>query len=147
MADDSIPHGADNGDGRPAGLFASLRGVFDTVLGIARTRLDLVGIELAEEKERLVGLLVTVAAIVFALAFAVLFLTLAVVALFWENRVIALGACTLVYAGVGAWLVAHLRAQLAAHPPLFAATIAELAKDRDALRETMSRPSGVPPLP
>ncbi len=130
-----------------AGVFASLRGLAETLLGIAATRFNLLGVEVAEEKERLVALLVTAIALVFAFAFSALLLTLLVVALFWDNRVAALAGCAVFYGAIGAWLWSHLSAQLAEHPPLFAATIAELNKDRDALRETLTRPPGVPPLP
>ena len=141
--------GADgHADGSPAeGLFASLRGVLVTALGIASTRFELIGIEVAEERERLVALLITAVAAVFAFSFAALLLTLLVVALFWDNRLLALGACAAVYAAAGAWLVTRLRTLLTERPPLFAATIAELEKDRDALRETLKRPPGVPPMP
>lgn len=136
------------GDGsRPAGPFASLRGLCDTLLGIAGTRFELIGIEVAEQRERLVRLLITAVAAVFALSFAALMLTFFVVVMFWDNRLLAIGACALVYGVVGAWLVVRLQAGLAANPPMFAATIAELEKDRDALRETLKRPPGVPPLP
>jgi len=143
------PQGADGQPegSPPGGLFASLRGVFVTVLGIARTRIELIGIEVAQERERLVGLLITAVAAVFALSFAALLLTMMVVVLFWESRLIALGVCTAVYTLAGAWLVTRLHTQLAEHPPLFAATIAELEKDRDALRAGMQRPEGVPPQP
>ena len=130
-----------------AGLFASLRALAETLLGIAATRFNLLGVEVAEEKERLVALLVTAIALVFAFAFSALMLTLLVVALFWDNWLAALAGCAVFYGAIGAWLWSHLRAQLAAHPPLFAATVAELNKDRDALRETLTRPPGVPPLP
>lgn len=135
-------------DGGPAtGLYASLRGVLVTALGIVSTRFELIGIEVAEERERLVALLITAVATVFAFSFAALFLTFLVVALFWDNRLLALGACAAVYAVAGTWLVARLRTQLTERPSLFAATIAELEKDRDALRETLNRPPGVPPMP
>ena len=128
-------------------MFASLRGLAETLLGIAATRFELLGIEVAEEKERLVGLLLTALALVFAFAFAALMLTLLVVALFWDQRLLALAACAVFYGALGAWLCSYLRAQLAAHPPLFAGTISELNKDCDALRATLARPPGVPPLP
>lgn len=148
MADRQPSSGPDgHSDARPSGLFASLHGVIDTVLGIAGTRFELIGIEVAEEKERLAALLVTAIATVFAFCFAALLLTLLVVAAFWDNRLVALGVCALVYAAAGAWLVLRLRTQLASRPAMFAATIAELAKDRDALRENLRRPPGVPPLP
>ncbi len=131
---------------RPAGLFASLRGVLVSVLGIAGTRLELIGLEVAQEKERLVGLLFTVLAAAFALSLAVLLATFLVIAHFWDSyRLTAIGAFVVLYAVLGGWLITGLKRELAAHPPLFSATLAELEKDRAALRAGMQR--GEPPAP
>ena len=131
---------------RPAGalgVFASLRAVLATVLGIAGTRFELLGIEFAEEKERLVAFAITGFIAAFALSFAVLLLTLFCVVLFWDShRLIVIGGFAVLYAAAGAWAVARLRAQLAAHPALFAGTVAELEKDRDALRAAMKQSAG-----
>ena len=104
---------------RPAGLIASLRGVLVSVLGIAGTRIELIGLEVAEEKERLVGLLFTVLAAAFALSLAVLLVTFLVIAHFWDSyRLTAIGGFALLYAAVGGWLITGLKRELAAHPPL-----------------------------
>ena len=122
------------------GVFASLRAVLVTVLGIAGTRFELLGIEFAEERERLVALAITGFAAALALSFAALMLTLFCVVLFWDShRLVVIGGFTLLYFAVGAWSVARLRAQLDAHPALFAATVAELEKDRDTLRSAMKQ--------
>lgn len=129
---------------RPAGVLATLRALFVNLLGIAGTRFELLGIELAEEKERLVGLLFTAIAAAFALSLAVLLITLFCVVYFWEtHRLPVIAGFAVFYIGIGVWMVSRLQAQLASHPPLFAGTIAELEKDRAALRETLKRP--VPP--
>ena len=131
---------------RPAGalgVFASLRAVLATVLGIAGTRFELLGIEFAEEKERLVALAITGFIAAFALSFAVLLLTLFCVVLFWDShRLVVIGGFAVLYFAAGAWAVARLRAQLAAHPALFAGTVAELEKDRDTLRAAMKQSAG-----
>jgi uncharacterized membrane protein YqjE len=138
------PASSDGDATRPAGLVASLRGVLVSVLGIAGTRIELIGLEVAEEKERLVGLLFTVLAAAFALSLAVLLVTFLVIAHFWDSyRLTAIGSFVVLYGAVGGWLIAGLKRELAAHPPLFSATLAELEKDRAALRSSMKR--GEPP--
>ncbi len=123
------------------GVFASLRAVLVTVLGIAGTRFELLGIEFAEEKERLVALAITGVIAAFALSFAMLLVTLFCVVLFWDtHRLIVIGGFTVLYFAAGAWAVAQLRAQLAAHPALFAGTVAELEKDRETLRRALKQP-------
>ena len=122
------------------GVFASLRAVLVTVLAIAGTRFELIGIEVAEEKERLVAIAVTGFAAAFAMSFAILLLTLFFVVWFWDtHRLVVIGGFTMLYFAAGAWSIARLRAQLDAHPALFAATVAELEKDRDTLRSAMKQ--------
>ena len=124
------------------GVFASLRAVLVTVLGIAGTRFELLGIEFAEEKERLAALAITGVAAALALFFALLMLTLFCVVWFWDtHRLVAIGGFTVLYFVVGACAVARLRAQLAAHPAPFAGTVAELEKDRETLRSAIRQPS------
>ena len=124
------------------GVFASLRAVLVTALAIAGTRFELLGIEFAEEKERLAALAITGLVAAFALLLAVLLFTLFCVVLFWDtHRLVVIGGFTLAYFAAGAWAVARLRAQLAAHPALFAGTVAELAKDGETLRSAIKQPS------
>ena len=144
MADQDFSEQRAGADGalRAPGVFMSLRAVLVTVLGIAGTRFEMLGIELAEEKERLVALALTGFAATFALSFAILMLTFFCVVLFWDtHRLAVIGGFTLLYFALGAWLVARMRAQLDAHPSLFAGTVAQLLKDRDALRGTLKRSS------
>ncbi|HUL62998.1 MAG TPA: hypothetical protein VLW55_00130, partial [Burkholderiaceae bacterium] len=55
-------------------------------------------------------------------------------ALLWERLgPITLIAAALVYASIGLALLARLQREVAQAPPLLAATLAELAKDRDAI--------------
>ncbi len=117
------------------GLFQSLRRLLDTVLGIAQTRLELIGTELEQEKLRLLGalwqgalaLLLLGLALVCALGFLVL--------LFWEGyRLPAIGGLTLLLAGAGVWLLQRARAALRSpEGGMFALSLGEFRRDRDGL--------------
>lgn len=110
---------------------APLRRLIGSLLGLLQTRLELVGIELAEEKERLLGILfLGVAAMLFALM-ALIGLTVFVAIAFWDSyRLQALGVITAFYA-LGALACAlKARASLRNAPLPFEATLGELEKDR-----------------
>lgn len=118
-------------DAAQGGLFRSLRGLLATLLGTARTRLELLQVELETEKLRLTGIALFAVAAVFFLALAVLVFTFFVILLFWDtHRVLAAGVVALVYlaVGVACALVALRRAQ--AKSTLFAASLAQLDADR-----------------
>ena len=109
-------------------------GIARTLLSFALTRSRLAATELEEQALRLVEILAWLAAALFFLGVALLFGAVLVVLAFWDsNRVLAAGllAALFVAAGTGAALVARLR--LRERPKLFAATLAELERDRDTL--------------
>jgi len=103
-----------------------------TLLAIAHTRLELLSVDLEEEWVRLSSILIwTFAALFFAglgLIFAILFLVL----LLWDtHRLLALGIPAILFLLVAAlsWLV--VRGKYRSKPRLLAASLAELAKDRE----------------
>jgi len=116
-------------------LSGSLRALSATVIGILRTRLELLAVELAEEKNRLLAILLWALGGLLALAMGILMLSLLVVAVFWdtEHRLTALGVVAAVYflAGVAALLT--VRKKIADAPFTFDETLAELERDRQAL--------------
>jgi uncharacterized membrane protein YqjE len=117
------------------GLVASLRRLCATLIEILQTRLELLATEYEEERAWLRSLLVYALVAVFFLAFGTLLLTLFVILLFWdEYRLIAVGGVAFFYLllGLGAW--ALLRAKARNRPRFLSSTIAELGKDRAALR-------------
>lgn len=115
-------------------LPASLRGVGAQLLGMAHTRLSLAGVELAEEKDRLLRSLVLAFLGVTLLGAGLLAAGMwAVVALWDTHRLLALGVVTLAYLGAGAGLLWHVQRMLRTAPPLLSATLAELERDRRAL--------------
>jgi len=131
MIDDS-PGGAAS----RAGLFASLKGLFGTSLAPAQNRLQLLGVELAEERGRLLSLLTYGAIALICLSAGLVFLAVFLTVLLWDShRLLALGVFSALFlgAGIATLLVAVNFAR--AGSTLFKASLAELARDREALAQ------------
>ena len=116
---------------------ASLRNLGATFVALLGTRAELAVVELREEGERRKDqVVVALAAAIFALL-ALVCATLLVVVFFWDtHRLAALGGVTILHAALGAWAIATLRGMARSAPPPFAATLAELARDREMLGGT-----------
>lgn len=114
----------------------SLSALGVTVLDAFRTRLELFSLELAEARLRMVKLLGMFFVAVFLLALAVLLFSLWFAMLFWqtEYRYAALGILAGVYALTGLVLLYRLRRDLVHGESPFAATLEELRRDADMLR-------------
>lgn len=105
-----------------------------TLVSFAETRTRLAATELEEQATRLTEILVWLGAAVFLLSFAALFLSLAVLLAFWDgNRQLAALLITLFFAGAGGIAALMARARIKERPRFLAATVAELAKDRDRM--------------
>lgn len=125
------------------GTFAALKRAASTLLAMAQTRFELAGIELVEEKNRLLANVLSGFAGVLFLCFGVLLLSLAVVAHFWETyRVVALLSVGLAYVALGGFFMMSLKKQLRDAPPPFQATMAELNKDRETILNTFKHHTG-----
>lgn len=117
-----------------SGLLASVRVLFSTLLGMARTRLELIATELEEERLHLARLLLYGFLALFFFGLGVLALSLLVIAAFWDtHRLAAITVVVVVYLGSAFLCVLGLRRQMRRKPRLFSATLAELDKDRAAL--------------
>lgn len=131
---------ADSGRGpaQSPGLFASLRNLAATLVELAQTRLELLSAELAEERLRLLQILLGSFVALFFSALGVVMLTLFVVIWFWDtpHRALVTVLFAVLYLGIGgvSWLV--VRNKLRQKSGLFSASIAELAKDRQQLTPT-----------
>lgn len=116
------------------GLFDSLKTLSISLVGIVHTRLELLSTDIAEEREHLITLLVLVLLALFCLGVGVVLLAMLIVVAFWEShRLLALGGVTGVFliASAGmAWFALH---KTRTRPRLFAASLAELSKDRQHL--------------
>jgi uncharacterized membrane protein YqjE len=115
------------------GVWSSLKRVLDALLATVQNRVELISVELQEEKCRLVEAILLAAGVA---AFGILTLTLltfTLVALLWDTaRMVALVGLSVTYLAVtvAAWraLQARLRS-----PAAFAGTLEELKKDRSCL--------------
>lgn len=117
------------------GLFASLRGLLDTALGLLKTRAELLAVELEEEKLRLLGLLGYGAAALLLLSAGLVFLAIFLTVLFWDGyRLLALGSFAAIFLAAGGVALFVARRHANAGGRLFAASLAELARDRAALK-------------
>ncbi len=115
-------------------LIESLRGFLDSALEIARTRLELLAVEAQEEKVRLTGLILNGVLCALFLGFGMVFLAVFLTVLFWEGyRLLALGLATVFFIGAGLYTANNAARELR-QGRLFGATLAELARDREALR-------------
>lgn len=118
-----------------SGLMGSLKRLTSSLLAILATRLELLANELQEERLRLTQLLLLGVFAAFCIGTGLIFLNAFIVVLFWDDhRLMALGSLTLVYLVAGAAVAMVLRARARAGAKLFAASLAELQKDRHALR-------------
>jgi uncharacterized membrane protein YqjE len=118
-----------------SGLLGSLRSFADGLLGSLHSRIELLSLELQEEKFRLIQVFIWISAMVFLAILATVFASLVLVAMFWETARVTV-MCSL----AGAYLVGLIavlvgfRRFLAQQPKPFAATLTELKKDRECFR-------------
>lgn len=126
--------GAESPTPASAGLFDSVRQLVITAINTAHTRLDLISLELREEKVRVLSLLARTIAALALLGLGVMLAALFVVVLFWDtHRLLALGIMTLIFIAGGVMLGLRVVQDLKAAPKLFAESITELVKDRESL--------------
>lgn len=117
------------------GLLRSLRTFADGLLGSLYDRIELLSLELQEEKYRLVQVFIWISVMVFLAILATVFASLVLVVIFWDTARVAVIAAL-----AGAYLLALVaaavgfRRYLSRQPKPFAATLGELKKDRECFR-------------
>jgi uncharacterized membrane protein YqjE len=119
----------------PVGPGTAARRLGASLLRLGRIRLELLAIEVQEEKERLAALLFWTVLAALAAAFGLVFVALAVTVLLWDTQprwvVLAVAATAfLALAGVAARQFARAKA---GGPSLLRASVQELRRDADAL--------------
>lgn len=116
-------------------MFESLKTLSVSLVGIVHTRIELLSTDIAEEREHLITHLVWVLVALFCIGVGVVLLAILIVVVFWEShRLLALGGLTGLFLAVGAgagWLAIH---KIRTKPRLFAASLAELSKDKQQLK-------------
>lgn len=118
----------------PPGLLASFRQLLGSALGLLHNRIELLGVELAEERENLLTLITLGMLAVICLGAGLVFFAALIIYLCWNTYpALALGVCSLLFLSVGvvAWWRAVRQPRLGSR--IFSASLAELHKDRVAL--------------
>lgn len=119
------------------GLFAGLRNLLATLVAIARTRLELLGVEVEEETVRLLGLVAKGVAAMFLLGLGIILLIACAAAAFWEQRVAIFGLCALFTLLGGFFFFLAVKKQLSQPSALFRTSLAELDTDLARLKRKL----------
>jgi uncharacterized membrane protein YqjE len=123
-------------DPAPAGFLDTLRDLGTGLCGAVEERVELLSLELQEEKLRLVQIFVWTSAAVFTGMMAITFASLTLVYLFWDSaRIAVLGGLTAFYAAALGGIIYVFRRRIVRQPPPFAATLQELREDRACIQQ------------
>jgi uncharacterized membrane protein YqjE len=113
-----------------------LRRILSSIFGLLQTRLELLGIELAEEKERLFAVLFFALAAAMLGMMALVGLTALITIMFWDTyRWQSLAGITIVYALAALVCALRARSGLRHAPLVFDSLLEEFEKDREAFRK------------
>lgn len=111
------------------GLFASVKNLAATYIAIGRTRLELLGNEIAVEKQRFLTLLLLSQVLVFSLTLGVIMLVALVALLFWDQRLLVVALMAIFFLGLAGYLYVAVRRLLRPPESVFAGSLAELEED------------------
>lgn len=116
------------------GLMESLKRLLSTLTDIISTRLELLGNEWEEERLHLTQMLLISLFTLFCFGTGVLFLSLFLLVLFWDDhRLAVVGALSTFFFALGVVMALVMRRKARAKPKLFSASLAELSKDKAQL--------------
>lgn len=119
---------------RPERLGVSLKGFVSSLIEIVHVRLELFTVEARDEALRLTELLVYGALAIAFLVFGIAFLAVLLTVLLWDShRLLVLTLFSTLFITLGVVAAVIARARMAEGTRLFAATLDELKRDRDAL--------------
>jgi uncharacterized membrane protein YqjE len=136
LAYDSAPLDDEPAPGPVSGLFKSLANLVATAIAIAQTRVELLTTELQEEVHRAAELLVWTLVALLAAAMGLFLTALVIIFVFWDtHRVLASVAVASAFFVLAAAALLTLRAKVRHRPKLLEGTFAELAKDREHLKD------------
>lgn len=116
------------------GLFASLKRLLGTLLGIVSTRMELLANEWQEERMRLMRMLMLALLAVFFVCMSVVLFAIFIVAAFWHDHpLLAISLLSLTFLVLSAVCAVSLRGLMHQRPALFSTSLAELHKDSQLL--------------
>ena len=123
--------------GEGAGLFAALKNIAATLLSSGKTRLELLGNEIEEEKLRAMQLLLLAQGMVYCFGVGVILLVALISVLFWDSRLFVLGVFALLFLLAGGFFLARFKKATQRPDRVFAASLAELKEDLRQLKAAM----------
>ena len=114
------------------------------LVAMLRTRIELLGAEITEQKHRLFSLAASLLAAGLFLLLAIMVGTFLLIAFFWDTdyRYWAIGILTIAYALIGVGLIWRVCHRLKTEPTPFSASIEELHRDLvvlGSLRESLAQ--------
>lgn len=125
----------DRAPAAPTSFIGSLRSLGDGVLASVEDRLELFATELQEEKYRLIQTVIWICAAAFTGMMAIIFLSFALVYLFWDSaRLAVLGGFSVMYAAALVAVIIAFRRFLKRQPRPFEGTLSEIREDRACIR-------------
>ncbi|MDQ1922910.1 phage holin family protein [Massilia pseudoviolaceinigra] len=106
-----------------------------TLVAMVQTRLELAAVEVQEELQRFLGYVVLALASLILFGIAALLVVLLVVVIFWDSyRLEAIGAMAALFGVAGGVIAMQVKRSFDARPRLLGATVAELNKDVNFIR-------------
>ena len=106
-----------------------------TLVAMLQTRLELAAVEVQEELQRFLGYVVLALASLILFGIAALLVVLLVVVIFWDSyRLQAIGAMAVLFSVAGGAIAMQVKRSVDARPRLLGATVAELNKDVNFIR-------------
>ena len=115
-------------------LLDAARDQLRQLLGVVQTRLELLGLELADARDHLVALFAFTAVAVFFSGVAVVTLLAWLVVAYWEHRLTILGAATGLFALLAVLAIWRASTHAKAGADIFSDSLQALHTDRAALR-------------
>lgn len=113
-----------------------MRRLGESLLALGRIRLELLAIEVQEEKDRIALLLLWSVLTALAAGFGAVFVALFVTVVLWDtHRLAALGGSAALFVALAVLGVLRLQRLAGRHTTLFQSSIAELRQDGAALRK------------
>lgn len=118
-----------------SGILGSVREFADGLVGSLHDRIELLAVELHEEKHRFVQIAIWVMAVVFLALLTLIFASIALIVVFWDTARVAVTVTIAAVYLIGFIASAiGLRRFLSRQPTPFAATLRELREDRTCMR-------------
>ncbi|MBC7780251.1 MAG: phage holin family protein, partial [Proteobacteria bacterium] len=135
MADGADGTDRSSSHAHSSGLLRGLRELADTSIAALQTRLELLSADGQAAGWRLAAIVVYGVCALFCLFVAIVLLNIAIIVAYWDrDPVLAVGLSGAFFLSVGVVCAVVAFGYMRARPGLFAATLATLASDREALR-------------